>query len=221
MGDAPGSFWANVECAFLNTHQAHWQLFADELGLGFAQGKNLMLRKSILESIGGITKLAQEPTEDAAATKVIRAADLKVRLSCKPFAQPLGTRSLSEILKRQVRRARLRRTTFSTFYLPEIFSGSVLPIAAGVAAALRIGIDPFLTLGLLLLMWYGSELALARHMRWHLSLTSAVGMVARDLPPAIWVAGFVSDDFEWQGHQMSAKWNRQKHRQDNIASWVT
>ena len=206
VGDAPENFWANVECAFLNTHQARWQLFVDELGMGFAQGKNLMFRKSALESIGGIATLAQEPAEDAAATKAIRAAGLKVRLARAPFAQPLGTRSLSELWKRQVRWARLRRTTFPLLYLPEIFSGSFLPTAAAVVVAWRTDSDTFLTIGSLLLMWYGSELILARHMRWHLSLTSPIGMVARDLIlPLIWVAGLISNSFEWQGHQMSAK----------------
>ena len=54
VGGSPESFWATVECAFLNTHQARWQLFADDLGMGFAQGKNLMFRKSILDPLGGI-----------------------------------------------------------------------------------------------------------------------------------------------------------------------
>jgi ceramide glucosyltransferase len=58
----------------------------------------------------------------------------------------------------------------------------------------------------ILLIWIGSELSLARLMRWHVSLTAPFAMIARDvLIPVIWVAGLVSDGFEWQGHQMKAR----------------
>ena len=35
VGSQPGSFWAEVECAFLNTFQARWQYAAERLGFGF------------------------------------------------------------------------------------------------------------------------------------------------------------------------------------------
>ncbi|MBI2717619.1 MAG: glycosyltransferase [Rhizobiales bacterium] len=206
IGDRPGNFWACVECDFLNTYQARWLLFADQFGIGFAHGKNLLFRKSILEPIGGIEALGQEPAEDAAATKAIRAIGLKVRLTRHPFAQPLGRRKLSELWRRQVRWARLRRATFPLLYLPEIFAGSLLPTAAGVAVAWRLGFDLLATGGSLFLLWVASELILAKCMRWHVSFESTVGMIARDLLiPAIWVAGFVSNGFVWQGHEMSAE----------------
>ena len=37
IGSRPGSFWAIVECAILNTFQARWQYGADAIGIGFAQ----------------------------------------------------------------------------------------------------------------------------------------------------------------------------------------
>jgi cellulose synthase/poly-beta-1,6-N-acetylglucosamine synthase-like glycosyltransferase len=45
VGAAPANFWAELECAFLNTYQARWQSFADGIGLGFAQGKAMLLPK--------------------------------------------------------------------------------------------------------------------------------------------------------------------------------
>jgi hypothetical protein len=44
IGDG-GNIWAEIEGAFLNTYQARWQCFADEIGLGFAQGKQRTLRR--------------------------------------------------------------------------------------------------------------------------------------------------------------------------------
>ena len=59
-GARPGSFMAEVECAFLNTLQARWQYAAEAFGLGFAQGKNMMWRREVLDRAGGIRALGCE-----------------------------------------------------------------------------------------------------------------------------------------------------------------
>ncbi|HVH80201.1 MAG TPA: glycosyltransferase, partial [Stellaceae bacterium] len=38
IASRPANFWAELECAFLNTFQARWEYVSDTLGLGFAQG---------------------------------------------------------------------------------------------------------------------------------------------------------------------------------------
>ncbi len=105
----PTELWAELECAFLNTYQARWQCFADFIGLGFAQGKAMLWRRELLDEAGGIEALADEVAEDAAATKIVRAQRLRVRLVTAPFAQPLGCRSVFDVWRRQLRWARLRR----------------------------------------------------------------------------------------------------------------
>ena len=47
LGARPGNFWGAVECAFLNTNQARWQLAGDTLGISFAQGKTLFLHRPV------------------------------------------------------------------------------------------------------------------------------------------------------------------------------
>jgi ceramide glucosyltransferase len=42
VGSHAQGFWAELECAFLNTYQARWQLSADAVGFGFAQGKSML-----------------------------------------------------------------------------------------------------------------------------------------------------------------------------------
>ena len=39
VGCRPQGFWAELECAFLNTYQVRWQYAAAAFGFGFAQGK--------------------------------------------------------------------------------------------------------------------------------------------------------------------------------------
>ena len=206
VGSAPGSFWAETECAILNTHQARWQLVADAFGMGFAQGKNLMFRKSVLDPLGGIAALAREPAEDAAATKAIRAARLEVRLAPMPFPQPLGTKAFRQVWNRHLRWAKLRRATFPMQYLPEFLTGSALPFTAFSSALYMLGIDLTVPLLVLATVWFGSELATARKLGWHVSARTPVTLIVRDLLlPILWIAGFSPGGFEWQGHAMSAQ----------------
>ena len=93
IGKSPVGFWAEIECAFLNTYQARWQYTADSVGWGFAQGKTMMFRRRDLAAAGGLLALEAEVAEDAAATKLVRAMGLSAHLTDRPFAQPLGPRS--------------------------------------------------------------------------------------------------------------------------------
>ncbi|MBY0561995.1 ceramide glucosyltransferase [Hyphomicrobium sp.] len=204
VGSHPIGFWAGLECAFLNTYQARWQSAADTIGLGFAQGKSMLWRRDILDEAGGVEALGAEIAEDAAATKIVRAHGLRVRLVDRPFKQPLGPRSVKQVWARQVRWARLRRVTFPVFYAPEILSGSMLPIASGFAAASSIGLDPLTVLAGLIAVWYGAEALLASVAGWHLKWQSPIAWMLRDaLLPLLWVEGWAGDTFVWRGNDMS------------------
>ena len=198
-GLAPGNFWAELEAAFLNTYQARWQCFADSMGSGFTQGKSMLWRRELLDRVGGIKVLACELAEDAAATKIVRGLGLNVRLVREPFIQPLGHRRAGEVWRRQVRWARLRRDTFPLCFIPEFFAGAWIPLVAGALAA-------FPTAGVLGLAvaWYGAEAMLARAAGWPLTIRSIATWMLRDaLLPVLWLAAWMSDDFEWRGNAMT------------------
>ncbi len=55
----------------------------------------MLWRRDILDDAGGIEALGSEIAEDAAATKIVRAQGLDVRLVDRPFEQPLGPRITS------------------------------------------------------------------------------------------------------------------------------
>lgn len=204
VGSRPIGFQAELECAFLNTYQARWQSAADAVGFGFAQGKSMLWRRDILDAVGGIEALGREIAEDAAATKIVRARGLSVRLVDRPFEQPLGPRKLRQVWDRQVRWARLRRATFQLFYAPEVFTGSFFPILAGVAAAANFDVDPLVALTALVGVWYGAEAVLASVAGWHLRLMSPLAWMARDLLlPVLWLEGWSGDTFVWRGNDMS------------------
>jgi ceramide glucosyltransferase len=203
-GCRPLGFWANLECAFLNAYQARAQYFVDTLGIGFAQGKTMLWRRADLEAAGGIGALGAEIAEDAAATKIVRAAGLRVRLTDAPFGQPLGRRSMTEVWRRQTRWARLRRACFPLYFVPEILGGAVLPLIAAGYAAQAVAVSVPGTVAALAAAWYGAEMALARVAGWHLTPLYPVHALLRDLLlPALWIEAWVGTDFVWRGNRMS------------------
>jgi ceramide glucosyltransferase len=202
VGCLPDGFFAELECAFLNTYQARWQYVADTLGHGFAQGKTMFWRREVLDRAGGIRALGAEIAEDAAATKVVRNAGLRVRLADGPFGQPLGYRSASEVWQRQVRWARLRRATFKAYFIPEALAGAVLPLTAAAFAAAAAGVSVAGVVGGLALVWYAGEAVLALAAGWHLTWRSPLMWMLRDLTlPALWLSGWMGG-FVWRGHRM-------------------
>jgi len=202
----PRGIWAELECAFLNTYQARWQYVADTLGFGFAQGKTMLWRRTDLERAGGIEALAREVAEDAASTKIVRGAGLKVRLVDRPFAQPLGYRSAAEVWNRQLRWARLRRASFLAYFLPEALSGGVLPMIALTGVAAAVGLPPAVAVASLAVLWYGGETLLAAVAGWHLSARYPLYCLARDLLlPVLFIKALGSDDFVWRGNEMQVE----------------
>ena len=206
IGSQPCGFWAEIECAFLNTYQARWQYIVDSFGRGFAQGKTMLWRRADLERAGGIEVLGKEAAEDAAATKIVRAAGLKVRLVDWPFAQPLGRRSASEVWNRQLRWARLRRASFFVYFLPELLSGGIVPMICAAIVANALDWPVALCVTGFAAIWYGSEMAFAVAAGWHVSMLYPVHGLIRDLIlPALFVGALRSNDFVWRGNAIAVE----------------
>ena len=203
-GIRPVGFWAKLECAFLNTYQARWQLAADQVGIGFAQGKTLFWRRDLLEAAGGIAQLGTEMAEDVASTKITRRAGLKVRVAPRPFAQPVGKRRFSDVWGRQLRWSRVRRLGFRGYFLPEIMSGGLFPILIAALLVL-LGQMPWVLLPVLFVLWYGAEFGLAWVAGWPRTVGDILSWVVRDaLIAPLWGAAWASGDFEWRGNAMRA-----------------
>ncbi|RUU50676.1 ceramide glucosyltransferase [Mesorhizobium sp. M2C.T.Ca.TU.002.02.1.1] len=206
IGSRPDGFWAEVECAFLNTLQARWQYAGEALGLGFAQGKSMLWNKPMLDANGGIQALAAEIAEDAAATKLVNSLDLRVNLVASPFEQPLGQRSFAEIWSRQTRWARLRRVTFPLFFAPEILTGAAMPLLLALIAAAGAGVSLPTTALCVLVIAYLPECLLALAKGWYLSPRSVTAMIVRDVMlPAIWARAWFGGAVEWRGNAMTIR----------------
>ncbi len=205
LGSAPDGAFGELECAFLNTFQARWQLFSDAIGNGFAQGKSMLWRRENLDRHGSIEALADDPAEDAASTKVIRRAGLDVHLVHLPFPQPIGRRTMKAVWSRQLRWARLRRVTFPVFFCAELVVGGLFPILAAAFLALE-GAIPFWAVAAYAIAWYGAEVLMAIGLGWRAGIRPTLALIARDLSlPVLWVAAVSGSGFEWRGNQMNVK----------------
>jgi ceramide glucosyltransferase len=205
-GSRPACFGAEVECAFLNTFQARWQYAGEALGFGFAQGKSMLWNKPFLDANGGIAALGAEIAEDAAATKLVRRAGKHVHLVGQPFEQPLGPRSLRDVVQRQFRWARLRRVTFLPFFAPEILAGPLVPAVLAAFAAPAYGLSPWLGALAVPALWYAGEIALAKAVGWFVNWRTPLAYLARDLVfPGIWAYAFVAREVSWRGNAMKIR----------------
>ncbi len=203
IGIRPDGIWGALECAFLNSYQARWQMAADQLGLGFAQGKNLFWRRDILENGGGLQTLGAEMAEDVASTKLVRRANLKVRVVTRSFAQPIGARAFRDVWQRQLRWARVRRLGFLLYFLPEVLTGGAAPLLAAVVLLLggAMSLPVLLALGI---FWYGAEFLFARAAGWPGRARDIAVLIIRDMMiPALWLAAWAGNGFEWRGTKMT------------------
>ncbi|HVH79920.1 MAG TPA: glycosyltransferase family 2 protein, partial [Stellaceae bacterium] len=172
--------------------------------LGFAQGKNMLFRRELLDEIGGIRALGEEVAEDAATTKLMRGIGKSIHVMDSPFEQPLAQRRAAEVWGRQLRWARLRRITFPLLYAPEILTGCFFPLLAGAYAAAANDVNVVLVAALILTIWFGAEATLARCAGWHFSWRLPVAMAIRDLMlPPLFVGAWLSNEVKWRGSTVS------------------
>jgi len=103
-GERPENFAAEMECAYINGHQARFLLAADRLGMPVASGGVTVLTRDVLERVGGYQGFLNYIADDYSVVRTVRdrvgrttwLANVMPRL-------PLGRRRWSDIWRRQVR----------------------------------------------------------------------------------------------------------------------
>ncbi len=203
IGSRPEGLAGSLECAVLNGNQARMQFASASLGQAFAQGKTLFWNRDWLNGQGGLKALGRFLAEDVNATKLVRAAGLKVSLTPLPWAQPIGRRTFAQVWGRQLRWSRVRRDGFPFMFATEILNGCFLALLALIAGVLS-GVVSGWTIPVFLAVWYGSEVYLMWRAGWPCGWRDIAMLPVRDaMLPALWFATFMSRGIEWRGTAMA------------------
>ena len=195
IGVYSDNFWGDVECAFLNTFEAKWQLIADRLGMAFTQGKIMLVRKDELDSWGGMKPLSTEIGEDAAATKLVRTKDKKIKLLQPLIPQVIGDRTFKQVWNRQMRWAFLRKNSFPFMFFLEFF---VTLVPTLYLAFLNWKLAIFLYM-----VGITSEYVIAKKMKWFCPWKLFVHIIVRDIMfTLLWGIAWFKSDVEWRGKDL-------------------
>jgi ceramide glucosyltransferase len=199
----PGNLWGALECAFNNSNGLRWMLAADTLGHGFVHGKAVLFARAVIEAGGGFEALGGDLGADVAMTKLTRRQRLAVRMVRRPFSQPTGRRRLGEVWERQLRWARVRRDGIQTVFLFEWAQGPLVPTAA-LLGLIALGAAPVWSLMVLALVWYGTEILLARLADWPCGWLDVAAFPLRDaMLPALWLTAWMRRGVTWRGREIA------------------
>jgi ceramide glucosyltransferase len=214
-GTAPANFAAEMECAYINGHQARFLLAADRLGMPVASGGITILSRDTLQQIGGHEGFLHYIADDYSVVRAVRA-----RPRCTTWLAnfmpylPVGERGWADVWRRQVRWGSTRLNLpleVKALVLLEPAIGWLVGGVAGVVALLAAGAGPaivILAVVLHTLAWFAAE-------AWFLA--------GYGLPfgPRAWVAAAVREalvpllalqawlgrhSIDWRGTDLAAGW---------------
>ena len=209
--DAPETFAAEIERAYIDGHQARFLFAADRLGLAVASGGVTLLRRETLERIGNWRGFNRWIADDYSVVRSVRELGLATRLGEVMPRLPLGRRTWPTVWRRQVRWARTRlRLPVWPLVLWEPAIGWAVTGGAGAAALAGAGVDASFIAAAVLAhtaLWLTGE-------KWFMSgrglafglPAAAAALVREALAPALMVGAFCGRSIDWRGTDLGGRW---------------
>lgn len=133
-GVRPENFAAEMECAYINGHQARFLLAADRLGMAVASGGVTILTRDVLERIDGHQGFLNHIADDYSVVRTVRdRVGLTTWLANVMPRLPLGRRRWADVWRRQVRWGSTRLNLTREVKALVLFEPAIGWLAAGVA----------------------------------------------------------------------------------------
>ncbi len=209
--EAPGSFAAEVERAYIDGHQARFLFAADRLGIAVASGGVTLMTHETLQRIGNWRGFNRWIADDYSVTRSVRELGLSTRLGEVMPRLPLGVRPWSAVWRRQVRWARTRlRLPVWPLVLWEPAIGWAAAGGAGTIGLLGLGASAAAisaawaahTVGWLLAeKWFMTGRGLSFGLR-----AAAAALVREALAPALIVNALLGRTIYWRGTDLGGQW---------------
>lgn len=215
--EAPQSFAAEVERAYIDGHQARFLLAADRLGIAVASGGVTILANDTLQRIGNWRGFNRWIADDYSVVRSVRELGLAARLGDVMVRLPLGTRPWSAVWRRQVRWARTRlRLPVWPLVLWEPAIGAVVTGAAGAAGLIAAGAGAGLAVLALvahLVVWLAGE-------KWFMAgrglgfgwPAAAAALVRELLAPVLAISALTGRRIPWRGTDLGGEWRSRGRR---------
>ena len=214
-GWAPANFAAELECAYINGHQARFLLAADRLGMPVASGGMTVLARGVLEEIGGHQAFLNYIADDYSIVRTMRDRGGRTTWLGNTMPHlPVGQRKWSDVWRRQVRWASTRLNLTWEVRMLALLDPAIGWFPSGVAGAA----------GLVALGWAPTQIAmalLAHSVAW--LAAEAWFLAAYGLPfrPRAWAASLAREtlvpvlliqawrgrrNIDWRGTDLAAGW---------------
>lgn len=225
--EAPVTFAAEIERAYIDGHQARFLFSADRLGLAVASGGVTLMTHDTLQRIGNWRGFNRWIADDYSVVRSVRELGLATRLGEVMPRLPLGVRTWTTVWRRQVRwaRTRLRLPVWPLVLWEPAIGWAVTGIAGAgglvcsganagaVSAALAIHTAAWL----LAEKWFMTGRGLSFGMR-----AAAAALVREALAPALIVNALWGRTIYWRGTDLGGRWRDRKGNSkegpDDVAS---
>jgi ceramide glucosyltransferase len=155
---------AQMDALALNTVYARGLILASAAGHSCVMGKAMILRKSVLNSFGGIRALGGTIAEDYLTGQLFHRAGHKVILHNDPIRQHMGWQSFGAYWQRTLRWGRIRKghAPFVFFFLEPLLTSVGSGLIGAAAFYIRLGVSPFIYFTVHMLAWAISDSLLIR-----------------------------------------------------------
>lgn len=209
--EAPETFAAEIECAYIDGHQARFLLAADRLGIPVASGGVTLLTNDTLQRIGNWRGFNRWIADDYSVVRSVRELGLSTQLGEVMPRLPLGIRPWPAVWRRQVRWARTRlRLPVWPLVLWEPAIGCTVTGLVGAAALLASGVAPGLVAAALaahVLAWLAGEKWFMTGRRLSFGWSAAGAALVREaLAPVLAVSAIGGRRIPWRGTDLGGEW---------------
>jgi ceramide glucosyltransferase len=214
-GDRPENFAAEMECSYINGHQARFLKAADRLGMPVASGGVTILTRDVLERIGGHQGFLNYLADDYSVVRMVRDRLGQTTWLARVMPRLLvGGRAWQDVWRRQVRWGSTRLKLSPEVRVLVLLEPAIGWLASGLAlvvALLAVGAAPSwlaLAVALHTVAWLGAEAwFLAGHGLPFGPRAWAAALAREALVPLLAAQAWLGRNrIDWRGTNLAAGW---------------
>jgi ceramide glucosyltransferase len=214
-GDQPENFAAEMECSYINGHQARFLMAADRLGMPVASGGVTILTRDVLERIGGHQGFLNYLADDYSVVRMVRDRLGQTTWLARVMPRLLvGGRRWQDVWRRQVRWGSTRLKLSPEVRALVLLEPAIGWLASGLAlivALLAAGVAPIwlaLAVALHTIAWFAAEAwFLAAHGLPFGPRAWAAALVREALVPLLAAQAWLGRNrIDWRGTNLAAGW---------------